>query len=437
VYSENTLLHFKGRIMSRVFQVTMRWAVLALVMTIQWTVFAPRSPAQEFQKVPVVLHARDVLPRDLLTGPNYTVRNRVINDGLFNVYDVDTFYGPLKVKSTALLLKRIGELNAINRIDQMEGSDVYMNALKQAGVAPLKTAGEFGTDPVGTVSDVAAGIGRFFSNVVRSVTSTDPYQPAAGEAILGQAAYKRQFAFQFGVDPYSSYAPLQTALDDLSWTATAGGLTVKAAVMAIPGLVGTVVGAVGTAQSLKALVSEKAPSQLEEINRGKLFGLGVPDYLVQRLLNNVSYDPQEMTLLVGAVADMVGVMTPAVYVRKAAGVHDESMALFMRVRAQLMDLYKEKYGSVAAFVDAGGSTFLATKRGKIIGIFPLDYVVWTARLARKEAEISRAIEALPGVTAKELWFTGKVDAAARSALEQRAWKVEDNIQGRLLQKVNY
>ncbi|MGE5237584.1 MAG: hypothetical protein ACM3ON_02140, partial [Chloroflexota bacterium] len=71
----------------------MRLTVLALVMAIQWTVFASPSPAQEFRKVPVVLRAHEVLPRELLTGPNYTVKNVVINDGLFNVYNVDTLHG--------------------------------------------------------------------------------------------------------------------------------------------------------------------------------------------------------------------------------------------------------------------------------------------------------------------------------------------------------
>jgi len=52
---------------------------------------------------------------------------------------------------------------------------------------------------------------------------------------LGQASYKRQYAAEFGVDPYTSYEPLQKALTDLSWTAAAGGLTVKAAFIAIPG----------------------------------------------------------------------------------------------------------------------------------------------------------------------------------------------------------
>jgi hypothetical protein len=220
--------------MSFIFHVIKTVVTLALTLSFLWTVFASPVLSQDFQRMPIVLHAPNVLPRELLTGPNYKVKDVVISDGLINIYELDTLYGPLKVESTALLLKRINELKAINRIDQLKGTEVYGNAFKQAAAGPLKTAEGLVTDPVGTVSGVATGIGHFFSNIERSVTTKDPYQPSAANALLGQAAYKRQFAHEFGVDPYSSYAPLQKALDDLSWTATAGGLTVKPAMMAIP-----------------------------------------------------------------------------------------------------------------------------------------------------------------------------------------------------------
>jgi len=423
--------------MSKNFGVAHTGVILVLALSFLGVVFTSTALSQDFQRMPIVLHAPDVLPRELLTGPNYKVKNIVISDGIVNIYELDTFYGPLKVESTALLLKRINELKAIHRIDQLKESDVYLNALKQAGAAPLRTAEGLVTDPVGTVSGVATGIGHFFSNIERSVTSKDPYQPGAADALLGQAAYKRQFAYEFGVDPYSSYAPLQKALDDLSWTATAGGLTVKTAMMAIPGAAGTLVGMGGTAQSLKALVSEKTPGELEEMNRGKLSGLGIPDYLVQAFLNNMSYDPQEKTLLVGALANMVGVNAPAVYIQNATAAHDESIALFMRVRAQLMELYNEKSGPVATFINANGTPFLLTKEGKAIGIFPLDYIAWTPRLSQKEATISAALQAMPGISGKELWIMGKVDAEARKALERRGWKVEDNIQERFFKKLQY
>jgi len=411
------------------------FAIIALCLL--GSVLSSPLLAQDFQKVPIALSASEELPKDLLTGPNYSVKNVVISDGLINVYEIETFYGPLKIESTPLLLKRINELQAIHRIEQLKGTDTYMNAFKQAAMGPVKTAEGLVTDPAGTVSGVATGIGRFFSNIERSVTSKDPYQPSAADALLGQSAYKRQFAFQFGVDPYSSYEPLQKALNDLSWTATAGGLTVKTAMMAIPGGAGTVIGFGGTAQSLKALVSEKTPGELEEINRSKLSAMGVPDSLAQSFLKNVAYDPQEKTLLIGALANIPGLMGASIYIEKANRAHEEAVTLFLRVRAQLMELYNEKEQSVAAIIDAGGTPLLLTKSGKVVGAFPLDYIAWTASLARKEAEISQAIQNIPNLTGKELWITGKVDAEARKGLEKRGWKIEDNIQAKFLKNLHY
>jgi len=408
--------------------------IVALALSV--TFFVSAAVSQDFQKVPIVLSASELLPKELLTGTNYTVRNVVMNDGLINTYEIDTSYGLLKVESTALLLKRIAELKAISQIEQLKGTDVYGNAFKQAATAPLQTAEGLITDPSGTISAVGSGIGRFFSGIGQSVTSNDPYQPSATKSLLGQAAYKRQFAYQFGVDPYSSYAPFQKELDDLSWTAAAGGLTVKVAMMAIPGAAGTLVGMGGTAQSLKALVSEKTPGELETINRSKLSSMGVPDYSAQNFLTNFTYDPQEKTLLVGALANMASVMRPAIYIDKAAAANEESVALFMRVRAQLMEIYYKKKGLLTSFIDANGTPLVLSADGKVIGIFPFDYLAWTAGLAKTESAISAAIQQLPNITGKELWITGKVDAIAREALEKRGWKVEDNIQDRILREVS-
>jgi hypothetical protein len=136
------------------------------------------SPAlsQDFQTTPILLRASQVLPGSLLSGSNYRVKEAVINDGLINIYDFDTFYGPLKVESTALLLKRINELNALQRMEALKGTDIYVNALKQTATAPLKTAEGLVTDPVGTVSGVVSGIGRFFGGIKTAVTdSGSPY----------------------------------------------------------------------------------------------------------------------------------------------------------------------------------------------------------------------------------------------------------------------
>ena len=144
-----------------------RGVVLCTIMALALcgSVFASTALSEEFQKTPVVLQASDVLPGALIQGPNYSVRATVISDGFINTYDLDTNYGPLRVESTALLLKRIGELKALAQIEQLKNTDVYMNAFKQVARGPINTAEGLVQDPSGTVSNVASGIGQFFSNV--------------------------------------------------------------------------------------------------------------------------------------------------------------------------------------------------------------------------------------------------------------------------------
>src|SRR5208337_3185344 len=164
--------------------------IIALAMC--GSVFASTAVSEEFQKAPVFLQASDVLPAELIQGPNYTVRATVISDGLINTYDLDTNYGPLRVESTVLLLKRIGELKALAQIEQLKNTDVYMTAFKQVARGPINTAEGLVQDPSGTVSNVASGIGRFFSNVGSAVTSDSAYKGNLLDSVSGQASYKRK-----------------------------------------------------------------------------------------------------------------------------------------------------------------------------------------------------------------------------------------------------
>jgi hypothetical protein len=395
------------------------------------SVFASTALSVEFQKTPVVLQASDVLPGELIQGPNYSVRATVIGDGFINTYDLDTNYGPLRVESTALLFKRIGELKALAQIEQLKNTDVYMKSFRQVAAGPINTAQGLVQDPSGTVSNVASGIGQFFSNVGSAVTSDSANKGSLINSASGQASYKRQYAAHFGVDPYTSYEPLQKALTDLAWTAAAGGLTVKAAFMAIPGGAGFTVGAMGTADTATNLLSDKTPAELASINQSSLAGMGVSDASIQAFMQNTQFDPYEQTLLVSALAGMTGVRDRGIYIDKAAAAFEESVAVFLRVRAQLMNLYNGKTQSVKSFVDADGIPVLLTSNGKIMAIFPLDYIAWTPNFARKAQAVSAAIKQMSGISGKELWVTGKVNPIARKALEAKGWKVEERVREKL------
>jgi len=82
---------------------------------------------------------------------------------------------------------------------------------------------------------------------------------------------------------------------------------------------------------------------------------------------------------------------------------------------------------IVRIVEVNGTPFVQRKDGVVVGLFPLDYIAWTAALWRKETAVSRDIKNLLGAFAKELWIEGTVSQVARKALEARGWKVEDNV----------
>src|SRR5262249_14508732 len=138
-------------------------------------------------------------------------------------------------------------------------------------------------------------------------TSNDPNKDSFAGTTLGHSRAKRQFAYEFGVDPYSPFPPLQKTLDDVAWAAVGGNLTVFGAMSAIPGVAGTVITTTKTAGAMKNVVRDKSPAELRKINEEKLGKMGVPGNLTEQFLNNPYYGSEEQTILIGELDTMGGV----------------------------------------------------------------------------------------------------------------------------------
>ena len=119
--------------------------------------------AENYQPVPVTLKAENVLPKTVLKGGNYRVEDNVQNDGLINSYQLTTDYGPLRVESTAALMIRIMELNALDAMEEMERKNVFGEALVEGAKAPVKGAAALVTSPVDTTKGIVKGTGRFLA----------------------------------------------------------------------------------------------------------------------------------------------------------------------------------------------------------------------------------------------------------------------------------
>jgi hypothetical protein len=386
----------------------------------------------EFQKVPIILKASAVVPKDVMKGPNYQIEQKVKNDGFINTYRLTTDYGPLKVEGTSLLMERTNELKALSHMQEIEQTDTFAEALKSGVTAPLRTVKGLVTHPVDTVSGVASGVGSWFEDIGNAITSDDPHQENALSAAIGYAAAKRKFAYEYGINPYTRYEPVQEKLTKMARASVVGGLTPKVAFGLIKTPVGTVLKLTGTADTMRKLVRDKSLAELSEINAEKLKAMGVEDSLANDYLKNPYFDPQEETLLVGELEAMKNIKDRKNFIKMAAVAPDYQIARFLRERAQMTATYNRKVAPVERIIAVQGVPLLQRKNGVIIMLAPLDHVAWTQKLWLKESKGSGIFNRLPGFSGKEVWITGAFDPVARKALEIEGWKVREDFANKFL-----
>ncbi len=380
----------------------------------------------EFQKIPITLKASEQVPENLLLGPNYRIEADVKNDGFVNTYRLTTDHGPLKVEGTSLLIERTNELKALSHMEEVEQTETFGKALKKGATAPVRTAKGLVTDPVDTVSGIASGVGHWFEDIGNAITSDDPHQEGALSAAIGYAAAKRQFAFKYGINPYTRYEPVQDKLSKMARAAVVGGLTPKMAFGLIKKPIGTVLQVTATADAMRQLVRDKSPAELDEINAEKLKAMGVEDSIAKDFLKNPHFDPQEATLLVGELETMKNVKDRKNFIKIAAVAPDYKIARYVRERAQMAAIYNEKVAPVERIIAVQGIPLLQRNDGAIVVLTPLDHVAWTHKLWLRGSKGSATLNQLPGFSGKKVWITGTFDPMARKALELQGWKVKQD-----------
>jgi hypothetical protein len=388
-----------------------------------------------FANPPFVLNAADTVAENLLRGENYSIEDSVSSDGLINTYRLSTDYGPLTVESTAELMMRIDELNALVIMEEMDRKAVFGDALVSGVKGTVKGAAELVTHPVDGTKNLFKGTGQFVSNLGASIFSDDPDQDNVIKTALGYDVAKRKFAFEFGIDPYTDYDPVADRLGEIARAAVAGGIAPKAAMGAIDGKVVLAMRISGTAYGMMQLVRDNPPGKLREINREKLQKMGVADPLIEAFLDNYRYNPQEETLLVGELETMKGVKGMDAFISHAAQATQESVALLHRVRAQMMAGYHAHISAAASIENIDGVLCLLLKNGGLVLLAPADYVFWTQNLSAKLTSFESKIAAMKGLSGKEVWISGRFGKAARAGFEASGWKVKEDA-GAVLLKSN-
>ena len=378
----------------------------------------------DYVQPPIKVNAALVVPDGKMVGKGYKIDAEAVNDGFSNTYTLVTEVGNVQATSDYQLARQIQEINALIILDEMSRAGVFGDAMKEGVLAPFRGAKALVTAPVETTTGAVKGVGRWFGNIGRAVASDDPYQEGGISAATGWANTKRAFALELGVDPYTDWEPLQKALTSVARAAFAGGITVGVAMGAVTEgtLVGTLITVTSLTAEMNAILLDNPPEGLTKINREKLTNMGISEKLIGPFLKNYNYTPYEKTMLVEALKQMDGTKGRDLFVAQATAAPDRVIARYYHQMSEMMLNYQKKHGA-ADIVKVQDEVWLMTRKGVLVGPFPIDYLAWSAETSK----IAAAIEKDPKAKSRELWLEGSASPESSKALTDRGWKIKERV----------
>src|SRR5215469_16928930 len=94
------------------------------------------------------LKAADFLDAAVLKGPDYEVEDKVVSDGIFNTYTINSKFGIWKVQGTNLALIRAHEVGAIAKLKDVDKIAVAAGGVAKGALNVGKGAVSVVTHPV-------------------------------------------------------------------------------------------------------------------------------------------------------------------------------------------------------------------------------------------------------------------------------------------------
>ena len=402
------------------------WAMSVLGLV----VLAGATSAANYE-IPQDRSARDILPQNMLKGPQYRVRDLVVSDGYMHRWTVESDFGPFEVQGDGALRKLQNEIRALGELQKVKKTQAFTKGLGGAAKAPLAFGKSLITHPVDTVSGVPKGMYQLMENVGTGATSTgDPSEDSKMAQALKMSAFKREFAAQLDVDPYTSNRVLQKELNGVAWVAAVGDWTFSAAMLPA-GAAGSAVSNVRLLNSMKNILKEEPPARVRIINNEKLEKMGIPEDLRKRFLDSPAFTPRHDTIIAANLESLADVAGRDAFLNLAVAAQDETEANIYTAMVQMLRGYHETVAKLTQITPVGRFAIGQTKEGQAVLALPLDRLIWTQRADQVSNEIKTNYRA-PGFNGKfEVWATGTFSPMARQQLEQRGYRLMERVNTRV------
>jgi hypothetical protein len=383
---------------------------------------------------PKTFKASDVLTAKEKKSEHYEVNGKVPVEGFYYAFELKTDFGELKPVGLDLLRKRLNETKALEALNEVSKTGVFVQAAGRSLEATGKGIVSVVKDPEGTAKGIGSGLKRFGHNigrkskrVVEDVTNDDDEndenkeEKSTGEktenvanSVLGVNKSARIWAQKLQVDPYSRNPVLQKALIAIAQIDAVGGIAAKV-VVPIPTVV-------STTSTVGGLVWGKDPEALRKTNEAGLKALGVSEEVSSKFFRNDAFTITEQTRFVAALT-AVKAKGLADYVDAARGAKTPREALFFVESAEML---KRQHGEAAvSSVLTDSRAMVGASGGRAVALLPLDYLAWTEPVAKTSAEIAQRAKKELGAKGLQMQLTGQVSSQARKELQGLGWALQE------------
>jgi hypothetical protein len=393
---------------NRVFRRGLGHAAFALVIAA--AIGTTIAQAGQYEQPPS-FSAGQVLPPSLLNSRYYQVQNNVGLEDYQYVFTVNTQWGTFRIKGTTLLRVRAREMEATAKLQQISGGETLVDSAGRTALKPLGTAKGLLTEPGKTISDTFKGVGNVFGSVGAAMEATDPRKEGIIASVTGGAEARRKLAYDLGVDPYTSFKPLDEELTRLATASAIGNTGVNVGLGFVTGGAGIAISVTSTSQKLREALRDKTAAQLEQQGRQFLTAMGISKTAQDAFYANAYLTPTDKAVIVVALKTLGNVSGREIYLETAARANSIEMAFYYRRQAELIAKYGEKIAPVSGFIQAGRAPMVQTARGTV-SILPVDYLYWSA-----------PIEALASNARGEMWITGRASERATAQLAAQGWSL--------------
>jgi hypothetical protein len=392
------------------------------------------------------LRAGDYLTAEQMRGPHWQVADAVSNDGFANTYTITSRFGSWAARGAMQLDARIREIAALEELDRISKSSVFVDAVKRSAVGQVETVASFAAQPVETVKAIPGGVKRWFqktsyqaSEVYHDV-KTKAAETSDGDAAEGgdsgldadkakelarrealdylkiTSAERRWYA-ELGVDPYTDNEVLRRAIR--SYSRIEGLTSFGMKFVGLPSIPG-----VGAIRKTMTLVWETDPWELRRRNRKALLEAGISESTAREFEDQPWLTLTIQTSLVDSLEALAGVGGREHLIARALDIGSRDDGRLLVQAVSLLVRFHGEHEPLATVLPGVRLPVARTRSGELVATAPADAFFWTAEMAEAAADFAELYSAEPA-TARRLWLVGVASPRFKAESAKRGWEVRD------------